>query len=202
MTLERWQALMQSLNIGENTKTHQALVVAYAEKHRRYHTAEHINATLKHLDSVSEQTDYAIEIETALWFHDAIYKPFSSSNELDSVQWASRFLRQNGVAQNKIEMIHNLIMATLHTSQANGQDQMLMVDIDLTILGSNKKTYQQFEKDVRYEYKRVPYFLYRKKRKDVLSEFLNRPKIFRHDYFHEGFEAQAKDNLRQAIDVL
>jgi len=202
MELERWQQLMKSLGISLNEDTYQALVKAYSEKHRRYHTGEHISATLKHLDSVSDLANDAIEIELALWFHDAVYKPFSAKNELDSAVWASEFLLENGVEQDRIDRVHALIMATVHTAEAEGHDQLLMVDIDLSILGSNSKIYDQFEKDVRYEYKLVPYFLYRKKRKEILMSFVERDEIYRNIVFYEKYEKQARVNLTNAINAL
>jgi predicted metal-dependent HD superfamily phosphohydrolase len=202
MNLKRWLQLMGRLGIAPNEVTHQALLTAYSEKHRRYHTAAHINATLKHLDTVTDLANNACEIEIALWFHDAIYKPFSASNELDSAVWASTFLSDNGVAKERIDRVYNLIMATVHTAETAGNDQLLMVDIDLSILGTKSTVYDQFEKDVRYEYKPVPYFLYRKKRKEILTSFLERDRIYRYDFFHSKLEEQARVNLSNAIEVL
>jgi len=202
MELDRWQQLMDNLGVPSNEATYQALVKAYSEKHRRYHTSEHINATLKHLDSVADLANDAIEIELALWFHDAIYKPFSASNELDSAVWASEFLLENEVEQSRIDRVHALIMATVHTAETAGNDQLLMVDIDLSILGSRPEVYNQFEKDVRYEYKLVPYFLYRKKRKEILISFVERDEIYRNEVFYEKFEKQARANLANAIEAL
>jgi predicted metal-dependent HD superfamily phosphohydrolase len=202
MELERWQQLMDKLGISLNEDTHQALVKAYSEKHRRYHTGAHINATLKHLDTVTDLANDSCEIEIALWFHDAIYRPFSATNELDSAVWASKFLSDNGVAKGRIDRVYNLIMATVHTAETEGNDQLLMVDIDLSILGTKSAVYDQFEKDVRYEYKLVPYFLYRKKRKEILVSFLERDRIYINEFFYSKLEEQARINLRNAIKVL
>jgi len=194
MELDRWQQLMDNLGVPSNEATYQALVKAYSEKHRRYHTSEHINATLKHLDSVADLAND--EIELALWFHDAIYKPFSASNELDSAAWASEFLLENKVEQDRIDSVNALIMATVHTAETEGNDQLLMVDIDLSILGSSSAIYDQFENDVRYEYKLVPYFLYRKKRKEILTSFLERERIYQNDFFYDKFETQARAAIK------
>ncbi len=202
MEFERWQQLMYRLGVTANEQTYQALVNAYSEKHRRYHTGEHISATLNHLDSVSDLADDAVEIELALWFHDAIYKPFSTSNELDSAIWASKFLSDNGVAKDRIGRVYNLIMATIHTAETEGNDQLLMVDIDLSILGTKPDVYDQFEKDVRHEYKLVPYFLYRKKRKEILVSFLEREKIYKNNFFYSKLEERARTNLSNVVKTL
>ena len=77
-----------------------------------------------------------------------------------------------------------------------------MLDIDLSILGANEHIYAQFEKDVRKEYKRVPSFIFKKKRKAVLQSFLNRSKLYQTEYFSVRLEAQAKTNLAWAIGEL
>ena len=208
MNLLRWQKLMHAFDISSNDDTYHELFTAYSEKHRRYHTCKHIESTLKHLDSVVHLADSVGEIEIALWFHDAIYRPFSATNEFDSAIWASEFLSNNGVSQDQIDRVNSLIMATVHSAVtdlsaiAKGNDALLLVDIDLSILGVNSMAYDQFERDVRYEYKRVPYFLYKKKRKEILLSFLERDRIYQHDYFYLRLEKQARANIMNAIESL
>lgn len=202
MELERWQTMMQNLGVSPQEATYQRLIRAYSETHRRYHTAQHINATLRHLDRVADQADDVLDIEIALWFHDAIYEPFSNTNELDSAVWASMFLSEAEVTQSRIDRVYNLIMATAHSAETVGNDPMLIVDIDLSILGAEPAVYDQFEKDVRYEYKRVPYFLYRQKRKEILASFLDRDRIYTHDTFYFDLEERARANLKAVINKL
>jgi len=202
MEFERWQLLMKNLGISSNEPTYTALCEAYSEKHRRYHTSAHINATLKHLDASAHLAKEVYEIEIALWFHDGIYKPFSATNEHDSAIWASKFLLKNEVEADRVDRVCDLIMATVHTAEIENSDQLLMVDIDLSILGASQAIYRQFEEDVRYEYKLVPYFLYRKKRKEILSSFLNRDRIYNNNFFYSKLEAPARINLGNAISSL
>ena len=67
------------------------------------------------------------------------------------------------------ERIHSLIMATQHNGIVQDKDQKLIVDIDLTILGASPEIYDEFERNVRKEYKMVPTFIYRKKRKELFN---------------------------------
>jgi len=55
---------------------------------------------------------------------------------------------------------------------------------------------------VRDEYKLVPYFLYRKKRKEILTSFLERERIYQNDFFYDKFETQARANIGSAIKML
>lgn len=202
MDENRWLALMAQLGLQDNRDQWRALQNAYAEKHRHYHTAEHISACLQYLDTARHFAEHSAEIELALWFHDAIYKPRSSTNELDSANWCSEFLQANKVDSSVIERIHQLIMITCHNAVPATNDEQLLVDIDLAILGAPEDVYWQFEANVRKEYQWVPGFIFRAKRKEILQGFLQRERIYHHKHFFNGLEAQARENLRAAIDRL
>lgn len=202
MNLKRWLDLMSNFGFDMNKDTYSALEKSYSEKHRHYHNTSHITAVLKSLNESKVLTNHANELELALWFHDAIYKPLSSTNELDSANWAADFLKQNKADEDTINKVYQLIMATLHDCTPKESDDKLIVDIDLAILGSSKDVYDHFEKGVRKEYKFVPMALYSKKRKEILESFLSRERIYSHDYFYDKLEQSARDNIRGAIQSL
>ena len=193
---------MLNLGFDENKETYDALFEAYLESHRYYHDQSHIDAVLTYLDSFSAVAENKSEIELALWFHDVIYKPFSSSNEVDSAKWACKFLRENGASSKTQKSVHNLIMATSHSHVPSSNDEMLITDIDLAILGSAENHYSRFEADVRREYKKVPDCIYRSKRKAILKRFLNRERIYSLNQFYDEFELQARANLSRELNPL
>lgn len=196
---KKWHDLMHVFGLPKNTETHDKLMKAYAEKHRHYHTFAHVKACLSHLEKTKDLATHPHEVELALWFHDAIYKPFSKDNELNSANWAHDFLIQNNCEKNCALRVYRLILATLHGSMIDSNDEKLITDIDLSILGCSFEVYQQFESNVRKEYRLVPYFIYRKKRREILQNFLNQAKIYHFDYFREKLEKQARINLTRAI---
>ena len=183
MTKERWEALMRALGIKPSIDYFDALYMAYSEKHRFYHTVKHIEAMLKHFDAARELAQRPDELELAIWFHDAIYKPLSSKNEVDSAIWAKEFLYANDYDPSGVERVYSLIMATLHNGEVKSNDEKLIVDIDLTILGAPEVVYDEFERNVRNEYKLVPSFIYRKKRKELLKAFLAMDSIYHFNFF-------------------
>lgn len=202
MNNERWSRLMRAWAFGPNLETFDLLLAGYSEKRRHYHTAEHVAACLKHLDEHVANADFPREVEIALWFHDAIYKPFSSNNEKESADWAALFLSECGATAAEVARVHRLIMVTEHNVPTRTKDESLLVDIDLSILGTDSATYEIFERGVRKEYKLVPSFIYRKKRAVVLRGFLKRQKIYTSECFSAEVECQAKENLSNAIRVL
>jgi len=202
MSYQKWLKLMQALCLTENEKVYQSLCSAYSEKHRFYHTFTHINSCLDQLTFVNSLAKQPEEVELAIWFHDAVYHPFSSKNELKSADWAVEFLKKNAVEDDVIQRVYHLIMTTAHNVKTKTLDESIVVDIDLFILGSAPEKYKLFEVNVRKEYKRVPYSIYRKKRKQILLDFLNRSEIYQNSYFIEHCERQARVNLENTISLL
>jgi predicted metal-dependent HD superfamily phosphohydrolase len=202
MNLERWLRLMDAWCFSRNQGTYEALVAAYSERGRHYHTSEHVSVCLRHLDACAKEVDAPREVEVALWFHDAVYKPLSGDNEKKSADWAAAFLAEQGALADEIARVHRLVMVTEHKVPTQTHDESLLVDIDLSILGTDPEVYAAFETGVRKEYRLVPWFLYRKKRAEVLRRFLERPKIYSQASFSEALERQARENLANAISKL
>ena len=202
MDYQRWLTLMASLTWATNEKTYRALCRAYNEPHRAYHTQAHIEALLHHLDQVKEYAEDAIALEIAIWFHDAIYNIFSSKNEARSAQWAKNFLEQNQAEQTFIDKVVTLILVTAHSSVPISIDEQLMVDIDLTILGSSPPVFNQYQQQIRREYRLIPRFIYQKKRNALLLNFSQKRNIYQTHYFQQKLESQARDNLLGAVTNL
>lgn len=199
MDEQSWLRLMRDLSIDDNLATFRKLKAAYAEKHRHYHTSAHIEACLalfsEHRSSASKPAD----VECAIWFHDAIYNPMSGDNEKKSADWAVRFLQENDFTDEQCERVRSLIMATIHEAPANDPDTQFLVDIDLSILGADKSTYQKFENDVRREYKWVPGPLFRRERRKILQSFLDRETIYSTSAIRAKYETQARANMVAAL---
>lgn len=202
LEIGRWHDLMAAFGMPESDTVYHHLIAAYSESHRAYHTLDHIAACFAHLDTVSHHAKHPHEIELALWFHDAVYEPFSTFNEDNSADMAKSFLEENNVQSDIVTRIYDLIILTKDHALPSTIDGQLMLDIDLSILGADEAVYAQFEKDVRKEYKRVPSCIFKKKRKEILQGFLARPRIYQTDYFHLQLEAFARKNLAWAIEQL
>jgi predicted metal-dependent HD superfamily phosphohydrolase len=93
-------------------------------------------------------------------------------------------------------------MATRHEAPATTPDAQLVVDIDLSILGTSEEIYDRFEANVRKEHRWVPSMIFRRKRAEILESFLARPTIYSTKPFAERYEARARRNLASAIAIL
>ena len=173
------------------------LKTAYAEPQRRYHTLQHLGECLSAFEGAHTLAERPHEVELALWFHDAIYDIKGHDNEQRSADWARDALRSAGVPADAAQRVHDLVMATRHTAVPSGRDEQLLVDIDLSILGAERTRFDEYEQQIRQEYAYVPGFLFRRKRREILKGFLDRPAIYSTPYFHAALEAGARDNLRR-----
>jgi predicted metal-dependent HD superfamily phosphohydrolase len=199
MNIERWEALLGGLGVAPETETFSRLQTAYAQKHRAYHTSRHIDECLSLFDEIQHLAEHPAEAECALWFHDAIYQPMSKSNEERSANWVTDFGARVGVVSKTVARIRAHIMATRHVALPADNDSRLVVDIDLAILGAAPSRYEEFERDVRQEYRWVPGIVYRPRRAAILQSFLDRLRIYHCEPAYERFERKARTNVSEAI---
>ena len=83
-----------------------------------------------------------------------------------------------------------------------GRDEEVLVDIDLSILGAAPGRFDEYERQVRAEYAWVPEFLFRRKRRQILDEFLARASVFSTAPMRERLEAPARANLGRSLERL
>lgn len=167
---------------------------------RHYHTLSHLDACLRELDGTRDLAVRPSEVQLALWFHDAIYRSWRRDNEQQSANLAVRTLRAASIES--VERIRQMILATTHRDEPFAGDTALVVDIDLTILGSSPEIYSQFERAIRREYWWVPRARYVAGRGKILAALLGRSSIYQHDRFYEKYEQQARANITAALEQL
>ncbi|MGB0862067.1 MAG: hypothetical protein ACPG19_09315 [Saprospiraceae bacterium] len=196
------KSLNESFDIDNQSVTHQ-IYKYYNQSHRHYHNLSHIYNLFKLNDCLS--TDYREIVEVAIWFHDVIYQPFYKNNEARSRDFFIKILSKNTSHQfkrNEIEWVEGAIMSTFgHYPRSKNDGIELFLDMDLSILASNWKTYQRYTEGVRKEYWIYPNALYKKGRIKVLKHFLERESIFYTPIFKEK-EGLARANLRREIKLL
>jgi len=200
-TLARWLELWSDQ--AKNTTLHDFndLVKRYGEPHRHYHDLSHISLCLEDLTEACSHADHPFEVELAIWFHDAVYDPRRSDNEEVSARYAQDTLGKL-IEKESLERVQSLILATRHTEPPKNNDEKLIADIDLAILGRPTKEYKEYEDEIRQEYGWVPDDRFKAGRAEVLARFLAREHIYYTDHFREKYEMNARANLSHSISML
>jgi predicted metal-dependent HD superfamily phosphohydrolase len=209
--LERkWQELWQLRSnsaIGEPSsdrqeldRIFQMLFVAYTQPDRHYHNLKHIHDVLTILERFVDRLQNPIAVLLAAWFHDFVYDPQTSTNEIQSAKLAAELLRDIGISKETIDRVQQLILATQgHQADLGDNDLCMFLDADLAILGANPEQYQIYARSIRREYSWVADELYRSGRIRVLESFLHRDRLYHTETLFDELEARARLNIQEEI---
>lgn len=171
----------------------------YSASQRAYHNWEHIAACLSELDKVIDFFDNPLAAEAAIFFHDAKYDPFATDNEAVSAEMLGEFYADFGWPD---EVAKRLTICTDHRLVSKDNDEQLICDIDLSILGQPWPRYICYAQDIRQEYQAVPLAAYRAKRIDVLKKLRDREPLFQTEHFQRQYKLRADSNLTAEIMAL
>lgn len=194
----RWQNLWRQLGGEAPAGSFTELQAAYADPARHYHGAAHIEACLTHFDRWRKLANTPELVELALWSHDLIYVTQRQDNEAASAERACHWLEQAGL-QRQTSALREMILATRHQEPPEGGDAALVVDIDLSILGSEAAVYARYEAAVRREYAWVPEPMFRAGRAKLLRQLLAAPVLYQHAPLAALWEVPARRNMRTAL---
>jgi predicted metal-dependent HD superfamily phosphohydrolase len=201
LSLSSWQRLWRELGAREvNGGLMSQLVAAYSEPHRHYHTLQHLRECLAHCEAAGSLARRPAEVELALWFHDAVYDATRGDNEARSAAWARASVLAASCDAQVADRIAALVLATQdHVAPDDAPDAALLLDIDLAILGTSYARFDEYGRQVRAEYAHVDDAAFAAGRRRVLQGFLQRPRIYRTDAFHDALDQRARENLRRAL---
>ena len=180
----------------------------WAEPHRGYHDTRHLVEVFWALEDLEGGREITAR-EGALgrlagWFHDAVYEPSApgGANEVDSADLAVRDLRALGLADDDVERVRDLVLATTtHDLRAGGLSAAFH-DADLWILSAPAERYDEYTALVREEYAAVPDDVFRAGRAAILRPFLDREAIYSTETARAGWEEAARANLLREFEVL
>jgi predicted metal-dependent HD superfamily phosphohydrolase len=198
---EAWQQVWQTLAPNQAMPDLQTVLNAYAQPQRHYHTTQHLQECLLWWQRCQDHMQAPAEVALALFYHDIVYDPKRSDNELQSANTMLAHL-QAYLPEASTERIYRWILATAHHGQqttlsdADDADLKWVLDIDLGILSADAERFQEYERQIRMEYRHVPLLIYRCKRRQVLRDFAQAPHLYHTDYFRNQLERAAKANLQ------
>ncbi len=202
-TEKKWQATLARSSLEDSELlVLSELETLYSERHRRYHNLQHVLDCLNCLEACPVPGSDMAGLELAVWFHDAIYEPLKSGNELASADLAVQRLAGMGACGELQEKVHRLIMVTTHDADPRDLDEEVMIDVDLAVLGRDRGSFEAYESNIRGEYRLVPGPLFRRRRRAILESFLARSSIYNTEVFRDRYESAAMDNLQWAISRL
>jgi predicted metal-dependent HD superfamily phosphohydrolase len=201
---QTWDNMIVGMGLanGAASDMRVALLTAYAEPARAYHTLEHIAALLTLFDTHGSGVVDRDAVLLAILYHDVVYDPKRADNEAASARLATRDLAALGAPPALIGRVAALVLATQHGAKPADPmdtDLCLLLDLDLSVLAAAPAAYDAYAAAIRREYTHVPSLLYRPGRRKVLQHFLNTVPLYRTQPLAARWDAAARQNLRREI---
>lgn len=199
-----WSSLLEKLQAGYqlDEAIFIDLVNAYSDSARHYHNLKHIQYILDIIEEVKDLANCFTAIQLSAWFHDYIYNPQAKDNEVKSAVYAEKILNILNISPNTIQLVKQIILSTeKHQPLTINIDNLIFLDADLSILGTSPDKYLKYTQAIRREYSYVSDRDYQQARKQVLTRFLARTRIYYTDYFYQKLESSARDNLQAEIKL-
>jgi predicted metal-dependent HD superfamily phosphohydrolase len=190
---------------------HRALLHAarlhYAERHRGYHNAHHLDELIALARKHTPDLDEAEQL--ALLFHDAVYVPGAprGDNERKSAALMTETLAtlaldhaDLGLAEPVLERAARIIEATTH-AEAPPAEAARVCDLDLWRLAAPWEAFCRHALGIRREYLHLfpDEAAFWQARNAFYTSMLAKPRLFATDRFFEQFEETARANMRRAL---
>tara|TARA_R110002049_G_scaffold6614_2_gene41406 strand:- start:1546 stop:2172 length:627 start_codon:yes stop_codon:yes gene_type:complete len=202
---DNWHTLASNyIDDSIATKFWKDIETHYISKNRHYHNFSHLYNMFLQLEVFDTEIEDLESLKFAIWYHDIIYKSTKKDNEEQSAVFAKKHLKVLSFEKNRLEKIQKLIISTKKHCVILDEnlDNAYLLDLDLSILGTDWITYSKYIQNIRKEYKIYPDILYKSGRKKVLKYFLERDTLYFTKRFRDKFEAHARENLKKEIELL
>lgn len=170
------------------------LLAAYAAPARTYHDTRHLAEVLDRLDELGCED---VVVRLAAWFHDAVYDA-APDDEERSAGWAERALPSELAGE-----VGRLVrVTTAHDPAADDVAGQQLCDADLAILAAPSERYDEYAGDVRREYAHVADADFAAGRCAILTDLLDRPRLFHSERARLLWEEPARANLAAELERL
>jgi len=180
------------------------LVAAYAKPPRAYHNLNHAVSCA----AMAEEYRLPPHAALSLLYHDAHYVAGGTINEEESVQllrehfgdWRDDITADvslpHPMGPSPLERRSTLIMATKHDKLPFIPLEAWVMDIDMSILGSEPSKFQAYDEAIRAEYGFLSDADFEAGRTRFLTKLLSQRHIFHTPILQDRFEGQARDNIQ------
>ena len=177
---------------------------------RAYHNLQHVQECIRTFNLLALKSDDLLDpdlIKLALIFHDVICTAGADDNEERSANLADEWMKMLGLSAFDRDIVTVAIEMTSHsktdfelllTSRERAlvyEISAIVCDCDLSILAAPKERFEEYEREIREEYKNIPYNIFCDKRAIIMKRFLDRSRIYLTDEYYFAFEGKARKNL-------
>lgn len=198
---QQWCELLARLGVTGDavTETGRALLAAWSDEHRRYHSVAHLSDVLAHIDELADDADDADVVRLAAWYHDAVYNGAPDDEEL-SARKAEAELAALGLPGQTVAEVARLIRMTVrHDPGPDDRNGAVLSDADLSALAVEPERYRANSAAIRQEYLHVPERVFQTARAAMIEVMLAARELFFTVTGRRRWEQSARDNLAREL---
>ncbi len=152
---------------------------------------------------------FSLLFNLCLWFHDAVYDPRQSDNEVKSKDLFNEFALAVGLPSHDAGIVEAVILDTIkHKIEHGPMDDQMYIDVcqyfldaDLGILCADQAVYESYAERIWLEYSFVGRETYCEKRPLVLEKLIS-SNPFSKDPYKGFFVTKALINVNKEISLL
>ena len=205
------------LEAKHKTGAWEALDAGYTERHRAYHSWQHVAGLFEKLGEFSDLSTRADIIAMSAFWHDVVYRTQNHDGtprpDYENVRdCAELFRKYTLLNQPDAAAVYDLIMATANHLQARADTQHyagfagdldLFLDLDLSSLASPWEQFVEHFNAIRYEFSWVPELGFYSKQIQILENFAKDDvQLYRRAETREKWRDTARANLMRCITEL
>ncbi|MDW3214247.1 MAG: hypothetical protein R8G01_09640 [Ilumatobacteraceae bacterium] len=192
---------------------YESVIARHHEAHRHYHDVRHVRWVVRHVGELAaardgDQVADLGAVVVAAFFHDVVYDPTASDNEVASATLAARALAELDWPTARVARVVAMIEGTAHhrVDTVDGEpitlDTAVLYAADLGVLAADPAGYADYVRNVRREYGHVDDADWSAGRTAVLRSFLERRAIYAPELGLDAWERRARANLAAELDTL
>lgn len=170
-----------------------------------YHNPVHVMNILAHAEKLQiKLEDYEV---LAILFHDAIYRPMSKTNEVDSINFMFSVLKNTGISESVKHQAATIIqMTSMHLEDDLDPIANTVLDLDMIAFSVEADQFKLVNDLIKMElvndlerYDGISSDDYTNGRKEFLTKLLNKKSIYRTMFMQSKFETIARNNIKTLI---
>jgi predicted metal-dependent HD superfamily phosphohydrolase len=202
---------------SHKTGAWEALDAGYTERHRAYHTWEHVAGLLENLSEFSDLSTRTDIIALFVFWHDVVYRTQNQDGsprpDYENVRDSGELFRQyTSLNKSDADAVHDLIMATANHLQARAEkhyyagfadDLDLFLDLDLSSFASPWEEFAENLARIRTEFSWAPEVVFCSIQLQILKNFANDDvRLYRRAETSRKWRDTASANLKRGITEL
>jgi|SRR5450631_392273 predicted metal-dependent HD superfamily phosphohydrolase len=192
----------------------EALDAGYTERHRAYHTWEHVAGLFDGLSEFSDLSTRTDIIAMSTFWHDVVYRTQncdgSPRQDYENVRDSAELFRQYTLLnQTDADAVYDLIMATASHVHATAEKQHyagfsgdfdLFLDLDLSSLASPWEDFAADFARIRSEFSSLPEIVFYSRQMQILENFVREDvRLYRRAETSRKWRDAARANLKRCV---